>query len=214
MTLPGLLCTPPSAWPRVPWDIWAAPGKATAEDPSEWTGRRRATGSSWLKPCCFWLLWSLKHPRLTLQRSRTSPRWRSATCRTVCHSARREECQSDWNWGGEEEKRFLNKSRFTTDTKAIKRQTTHHMMRLFSVCSPGVGFGQVVGAGIDLVDGKEPWAGSTWRKKKQSKKPRSHSCTVQKGVFHRRESDTATAHFYLRALCPLWTALSPGVFTL
>lgn len=27
--------------------------------------------------------------------------------------------------------------------------------------SPGVGFRQVVGAGIDLVDGKKSWAGST-----------------------------------------------------
>lgn len=30
-----------------------------------------------------------------------------------------------------------------------------------TVSSPGVGFGQVVGAGINLVDGKEPWASST-----------------------------------------------------
>lgn len=30
-----------------------------------------------------------------------------------------------------------------------------------NVSSPGVGFGQVVGAGIDLVDGKEPGASST-----------------------------------------------------
>lgn len=33
--------------------------------------------------------------------------------------------------------------------------------RVLTVSSPGVGFGQVVGTGINLVDGEEPWAGST-----------------------------------------------------
>lgn len=32
---------------------------------------------------------------------------------------------------------------------------------MVAVCSPGVGFGQVVGAGVDLVDGEKTWAGST-----------------------------------------------------
>lgn len=34
-------------------------------------------------------------------------------------------------------------------------------MLVLTVCSPGVGFGQVVGAGINLVDGKKPRSSST-----------------------------------------------------
>jgi len=35
--------------------------------------------------------------------------------------------------------------------------------------SPGVGFGQVVGADIDLVEGEESRAGSTWRKTRKER---------------------------------------------
>lgn len=40
-------------------------------------------------------------------------------------------------------------------SNSLKRVT------VLTVSSPGVRFGQVVGAGIDLVDGEEPRAGST-----------------------------------------------------
>lgn len=94
--------------------------------------------------------------RFTPRRSHTSPRWQWAACRTVCRRSHKVECQSGWNW---------------KETNVRIRMPKESFVSLLWTLSPGVGFGQVVGAGVDLVDREESWASSTWMKNNQNMKP-------------------------------------------
>lgn len=190
MIFSGLLCPHSLSLATCHREVWASLGETTVDDP-HLSGLicKKGGGADHGQTMLLLVVAELcLHQWFTPQQNHTSPRWQWATCRTVCHSARREECQSDWNWKRRIknikmfDRWFLNLcenslnmgkpvgsalSRFNSKlplcVKGRHCVAWPDNILMLTVFSPSVGFGQVVGAGINLVDGKEPWASSTCR---------------------------------------------------
>lgn len=80
---------------------------------SEWACQRVAGTVEVLKIVTRSCTNTLSNMCLIPLQSHRSPRWRSAACRTACHSSRMVECQSDWSCGEEKVRGWVRRNEAT-----------------------------------------------------------------------------------------------------